>query len=69
MGHITNLRNQLKSMNTFSGVACMYACMLEHPHHFDKKKKKKKKMKKRKRERERSRKIMERIYMYDNPLG
>ena len=31
-----------------SGVACMYACMLEHPHHFDKKNEK------REREREKS---------------
>ena len=41
-----------------SCVACMYACMLEHPHHFDKRKKKKKKKKEEreketKRERER----------------
>ena len=27
-----------------SGVACMYACMLEHPHHFDKKRKRKKRL-------------------------
>ena len=53
-----------------SGVASMYACMLEHPHHFDKEKRKKKKMTKereRERERERDWKIMERLY--DSPLG
>ena len=42
-------------IDIYSGVACMYACMLEHPHHFAKKKETKKKMKKRKKERERER--------------
>ena len=41
--------NILKTKN-FSGVACMYACMLEHPHHFDQKKKRKKENEKRERE-------------------
>ena len=35
----------------------MYACMLEHPHHFDKKRRRKKKMKKKEREREREREV------------
>ena len=33
----------------------MYACMLEHPHHFDNNKKEKKKENERERERERER--------------